>query len=167
LKPLIQLAATAGLLVAWAVLLRPQALGGPAEYVVVRGSSMLPTYNAGDLVLVLRASHYQIGEVVAYRVPAGEIGEGSLVIHRIIGGNAERGFVTEGDNNVSPDPWLPRLDNVAGRAVLVIPAIGRFVAMAHQPAISASLATALLVAAEIARRQRPVRRRTVDAATVV
>ena len=100
----------------WALVLRPQSLGGPVVYVIVRGSSMFPTYESGDLVIVAAAATYQPGDVVAYRVPAGDIGEGHLVIHRIAGGDASSGFILEGDNNDAPDPWMPRGSDIVGSA---------------------------------------------------
>ena len=55
-------------------------LGGPVTYIVIRGTSMLPTYQPGDLVLVGEAEEYGPGDVVAYQVPEGEIGEGMILI---------------------------------------------------------------------------------------
>src|SRR6476469_9792925 len=60
-----QLAFVAALL--WFCL--PQALGGRAGWVLVSGTSMLPQLHTGDLVLVEHRSSYQVGEVVAYRIP--------------------------------------------------------------------------------------------------
>ena len=111
------LAFVAAVIVVWAVTLRPQALGGPAIFVAVRGSSMLPTYEHGDLVVVQSAAGYKVGEVVAYRVPAGEVGEGRVVIHRIVAGDATSGFTLQGDNNSAPDPWHPRQAEMVGVAV--------------------------------------------------
>ncbi len=91
----------------WAVTLRPQAIGGPAVFVAVRGSSMLPTYENGDLVVVEAASRYAVGEVVAYRVPTGEVGEGKVVLHRIVDGDGEHGFVLQGDHNTAPGSVVP------------------------------------------------------------
>src|SRR3954447_9111211 len=82
----------------WAFVLRPQSLGGPAGYVLVSGHSMLPRYHTGDLVLVERRHSYHVGQVIAYRVPKGDAMAGAQVIHRIIGGDARRGFVVQGDN---------------------------------------------------------------------
>jgi signal peptidase len=149
LRPLVRGAgsiATVGLLIAWFLVLRPTSLGGPADYVVVRGDSMVPTYATGDLVIVRAESDYKPGDVVAYRVPVGELGAGLLVIHRIVGGGPDTGFVMEGDNNPAPDPWLPRAGDIAGRAWAVVPFVGRALSILHQPAIAASAAVALLVA---------------------
>ena len=92
---------------AWFITLRPAPLGGPATYVIVRGVSMEPTYHAGDLVIVRRRPVYQAGDIVAYKIPAGEVGGGLSVIHRIVGGSVETGFRTKGDNNAESDPWRP------------------------------------------------------------
>ena len=100
----------------WAVTLRPQVLGGGAMYIVVRGNSMEPTYQTGDLVIVESAATFAVGDVVAYRVPSGEIGEGHVIVHRIVSGDATTGFGVRGDNNNAPDPWTPRIDDIAGKA---------------------------------------------------
>lgn len=134
------------LLGVWAVVLRPQSLGGPAAYIVVRGSSMLPTYTTGDLLIVRSAPTYGVGEVVAYRVAAGDIGAGHIVVHRIVGGDAMGGFLLQGDNNNSVDPWMPKGSDVVGREWVRVPGFGRYVALLHQPATLAALATAVIVA---------------------
>jgi hypothetical protein len=46
---------------------------------------------------------------------------GSQVIHRIIGGNATRGFVVQGDNRTAPDVWRPKPSDIVGSATLQIP----------------------------------------------
>lgn len=102
------------LVAAWAVALRPAVLGGPATYVVVRGTSMLPVDRSGDLVVVRRQVHYEPGEIVAYRVPRGEPGAGILVIHEIVGGDPVHGFVLKGVNNPTPDPWTVPSSDVVG-----------------------------------------------------
>ena len=153
------LAATAILIVLWAVLLRPASLGGPTTYVVVRGTSMLPTYETGDLVVVRAADSYGPGDVVAYRVPDGDVGEGRIVIHRIVGGDA-LAFTMEGDNNDSIDPWTPSAADIVGKAWIVVPSAGRVLALLHQPASLGSFAAAAVVTMLLA---RPVRRVRKDA----
>ena len=142
---------TAAVLVAWLLLLRPTSLGGDATYVVIRGSSMEPAYATGDLVIVRAMSAYGIGDAVAYRVPAGEIGAGTLVIHRIIGGDPGVGFTVQGDNNPGEDPWHPRAADVVGRAYLHVPMLGRVTVLLHQPITLGALAAALVVMWMVAR----------------
>jgi signal peptidase len=147
-----------GLLVAvWAFTLRPQAIGGPAVFVAVRGSSMLPAYQNGDLVVVEAAAHYAVGEVVAYRVPQGQVGAGKVVIHRIVGGTAENGFVMQGDHNTAPDPWSPRQGDMVGLATLRLPHAGGVISLVRQPVILSGLAAALMVTLVLARPSPPRR----------
>ena len=137
--------ATALLIGAWWVLLGPSSIGGPITYVVVRGDSMLPTFESGDLVLIRGSERYASGDIVAYRVPAGELGEGLVVIHRIVGGDSTSGFEILGDNNPAPDPWRPMPADVVGAPILHIPLVGRAIVLLHQPAIAGALAAALVV----------------------
>lgn len=135
-----------GIVGAWVVTLRPQSLGGPATYVVIRGDSMEPNLHTGDLVILQAATTYAHGDVVGYRVPAGDVGAGHLVVHRIDGGTPESGFRMKGDNNASIDPWLPDTDDIAGRVWIALPAIGRMIAVLHQPSgIAALVATTIVV----------------------
>ncbi|MGZ4334825.1 MAG: signal peptidase I [Gaiellaceae bacterium] len=105
----------------WVMFLRPQSLGGPAGYVLVSGQSMLPLYHTGDLVLVQRRQSYNVGDIIAYRVPKGDPMAGAQVIHRIGGGNATRGFVVQGDNRTAPDVWRPKPNDIVGSASLQLP----------------------------------------------
>jgi signal peptidase len=134
------------LLGAWVMTLRPQGLGGPAGYVMVRGVSMLPSFEPGDLVVVRPHDRYEIGDVVAFRIPEGEVGAGATVIHRIVGGSAAAGFVLQGDNNDDPDDWRPTADDVVGAAWLRVPKLGRALAFLHAPLPLASLATGIAAA---------------------
>jgi signal peptidase I len=86
---------------------------------VTTGSSMEPTHHAGDLAVVVPAGSYQTGDIVAYRG-----GPDLVVLHRIIGGDAESGFTFKGDNNQSVDPSHPSGDQLIGREILAIPGIG-------------------------------------------
>lgn len=141
----------------WAVTLRPQVLGGPATFVAVRGSSMVPTYLHGDLVVVESAAMYKVGQVVAYRVPAGEVGAGHVVIHRIVGGDATHGFTMQGDHNTAPDPWRPKQADMVGMASFRVANAGRLIAIVQQPVIMGGLASAIVVTVLLA--QPPRQRR--------
>ena len=79
----------------------PQSLGGRADWVMVS-------------VLVEHRSRYHVGEVVAYRVPKGQVGAGHVVIHRIIGGNGTKGWTMQGDNRTARDLWYPTNHDVIG-----------------------------------------------------
>jgi signal peptidase I len=123
----------------WAAFLRPDFLGGRASYVIVSGTSMRPTLHTGDLVLALRRPAYRAGDVIAYHVPDGPA-KGALIIHRIIGGSAEIGFLTKGDNRRGPDEWHPKQDEVEGRMVLHVPHAGLLMTFLHTPLGMAVLA---------------------------
>lgn len=105
-----------------AVTLGVAAIGGWAfatdqfSYQITRGTSMEPVYHRGDLVFVVKADSYGVGDIAAYHAP----GNGPVVLHRIIGGNAT-GFVLKGDNNESVDPHQPTGAEMIGRAVLLVP----------------------------------------------
>jgi signal peptidase len=110
-----------GACIFWAMFLRPQSLGGSAAYILVSGESMEPLYHTGDLILVERSKAYAVGDIIAYRVPKADPMAGAQVIHRIIGGNATRGFLVQGDNRTAPDVWRPKPSDVVGSAHLRIP----------------------------------------------
>jgi len=120
------------LLLVWLVVFRPVALGGPASYLIVSGVSMLPTLRTGDLVIAQHQAGYVPGDIVAFRVPRGEPGEGAMIIHRVIG-EAEGGYVVQGDNKRYPDPWEPATDDILGKMWLSIPGGGRVLGFVRQP----------------------------------
>jgi signal peptidase I len=155
-RRVMKLALGVAVLAIWVLTLRPALLGGPATYIVVRGGSMLPEYHSGDLVVLHVADGYAVGDIVGYVVPAGEVGAGHVVLHRIVGGDGQTGFTMEGDNNPAPDPWLPRTSDVAGRLWLLVPGLGSVITLIHQPATAAALAVSGLMMLVLARR-RPSR----------
>jgi signal peptidase I len=133
------------LLAGWFAFLRPASLGGWVTYVVIRGDSMEPDLRSGDLLIARVERSYGSGDVVAYRVPDGEVGEGLVVVHRIVGGGADAGFTVRGDNNPSLDPWMPQGTDVVGKAWIVIPGLGRVLVAIRQPLVLAAIAASLVV----------------------
>jgi signal peptidase I len=130
---------------AWFVALRPQALGGPAGWILVAGQSMEPSIHAGSLVIVEKRVEYQAGDIVAYRVPDGDPGAGQNVIHRIVGGAPDTGFVVQGDNTNAPDIWRPRPDEIVGAVWLVVPGAVPLLLFLRSPILIATAAAAFAV----------------------
>ncbi len=111
----------------------PASLGGDVSYVIVSGKSMQPTMNAGDLAIVREQSSYEEGDIVAFRVPEGEDGEGAIIIHRIVGGDAESGFILQGDNRESTDRWHPRSEDVIGSTWFHVGGAGEWARKLYEP----------------------------------
>lgn len=128
------------LFLGWFAMMRPAFLGGPVSYAMVLGVSMEPTLNEGDLALVRTREKYAVGDVVAFRVPRGQPGAGAIVIHRIVGGSADSGFITQGDNKEGSDPWRPTNRDLLGEMWLRIPGAGRILAGLRAPFLLATLA---------------------------
>jgi signal peptidase len=123
----------------WFAVLRPAALGGPASYVIVSGISMQPTLKTGDLVVAQRQPSYAAGDIVAFRVPRGEAGEGAMIIHRVIG-MAGSGYIVQGDNKRFQDPWEPTAEDILGRLWLLVPVGGRILGFFRQPSFLGAVA---------------------------
>jgi signal peptidase len=140
LLPLAKLAALGALVATCLWFGLPQGLGGRADWVLVSGTSMLPHYHTGDLVLVEHQTGYHVGEVVAYRVPQGQVGGGHVVIHRIIGGDGRTGWRLKGDNRTAPDLWYPTDHDVVGAEQLRIPHAWAVLRVFHTPVLLALFA---------------------------
>jgi signal peptidase len=128
----------------WWVTLRPTVfLGGPATFITVKGTSMLPTLKTGDFVLAEAQPTYKVGDLVVYRVPRGQIGAGDDLIHRIVAGNAMTGFTLKGDSNPAPDPWIVPRSDVLGKEALTVPGLGNSLLVIRSP-LFAGLVAALI-----------------------
>lgn len=125
------------------VLLWPTQFGGASTFVIVVGHSMEPTLHTGDLAYARRFGTVDVGTLVVYEVPDGPAA-GKLVIHRIVGGDAN-GYVTQGDNNPSPDPWRPTFDDIDGTVLFHVPMAGRPIQVLAQPLVVAAIAALLTV----------------------
>lgn len=118
----------------WMIFFRPVYLGGPASYIIISGVSMEPTFLTGDLVVMHKAEQYQKGDVIAYQV------EKKNVIHRIVGGSASSGFLTQGDNKPEIDPWTPKPADILGKLWFHVPQAGDKLNNLGSPLGMASLA---------------------------
>ena len=120
-------------------------LGGPVRLVVVRGSSMDPTFASGDLIVVESITDAEVGDVVSYPIEAGR-GREAHVVHRAIGGGPD-GFVTRGDNRTTDDPWTPAAGELDGRVALHLAGVGRWFTGWALPILAAALAGMALTCA--------------------
>lgn len=120
----------------------PANLGGQMSYVLVSGSSMEPTMHTGDLAVMREQASYAPGDIVAFRVPKGDVGEGSVVIHRILSTEDGR-YVMRGDNRDVNDPWLPANGDVVGKRVLLVPRFGEALGLLAHPVGLGTLAGVL------------------------
>jgi len=141
-------------LTGWVVLLRPLAFGGPATYLVIHGNSMYPTYREGDLVVTRRQASYGVGEIIAYRVPEGQVGSGHLVIHRIVR-SSDTGFVVKGDHNQYEDPWRPKAGDIVGASWMAMTSLGWVMVVVRQPIVAALIAA--LAAFYVLKKRFPLR----------
>ncbi len=140
------LAVLAVLVTGWWVALRPTSLfGGPANFIVVRGTSMLPHFHTGDFVLAEAQPSYHAGEIVVYAVPRGYPGAGQDFIHRIVSGSAATGYVIKGDNNPRPDPWIVPAANIRGLEVVHLAGAGDSLLVLRSPLFAGLLAAILAV----------------------
>jgi signal peptidase len=144
-RRLLRAAAAAAALLLASAFVALQLPWSPVRSVVVAGPSMQPSLHGGDLVVTVRRTSYRNGDVVAFRVSAGEPGAGKLVIHRIVGGDGTSGYVMRGDNREGADPWHPRHGDVVGEAALLVPRLGLLPALLHTPLGMATLAALVTI----------------------
>lgn len=81
------------------------------------GTSMLPTIQKGDLVILKKQDRYEINDVISFN------DNGMTVTHRIIAIEGDL-YKTQGDNNKFIDGNLVNNLNVYGKMVTIIPGAG-------------------------------------------
>lgn len=135
----------------------PVSFGGTTRFVIVQGTSMEPRYHLGDVVVAQRNQDPQLGDVVVFRIPEGEHGAGTLVVHRLHGVRDDGSFITKGDNRRYPDPWHVTHKEIVGTPSWTMPQFGRVVNIASNPFVlgtAAGMVTVLLLLPD-KRRQEP------------
>jgi signal peptidase I len=129
----------------------PPALGGSTTVLMVRGTSMLPRFHTGDLVLVRKGDAYRVGMLAAYDA----LPFHAVFFHQIVGRAGNR-YVFKGLNNRVADPYHPPASEIIGAYWFSIPTVGLWLQFWRQPGNAALLvaATALVAAATSPRRRR-------------
>ncbi len=142
-------------------MLLPTQYGGHLGITVVSGHSMEPTFHTDDLLVTWQRSAYEVGDVLVYEIPAGDVGAGLSVVHRIESVQPDGSFTMLGDNNASADLWHPTADEAQGSVALMLPHGGRWLRTLFSP-LALALLCGLLVMWAVAqpRTPRQPRRRT-------
>ena len=93
---------------------------------VVVSVSMSGSIEVGDLIIIKSLENYKIGDIITYK------NGDNTVTHRIIGKN-DKGFVTKGDANNTPDEKTVSPDLIIGKVVLRIAGFGAVIAFLKTP----------------------------------
>lgn len=100
------------------IFLWPVQLYGNTSYIMLLGDSMTPTIESGTFVVVKPEQEYLLGDIIAF------VNEDNRnVVHRIVE-QADKGFITKGDNNRKTDPKIVPIENIVGRTIFVVPYVG-------------------------------------------
>ena len=123
-------------------------IGG--QLLAVQSNSMQPVFAAGDALIVLPAHHIQPGEIVSYHNPTGN---NIMVSHRATATDESLGTITtKGDAQKQSSAVAIQTSSVVGRAVGVIPGLGRIMNVVRKPIVVVTLVyipMGLLLAREI------------------
>ncbi len=92
---------------------------------VVLSGSMEPELSVDDLLIVVAADTYEMGDVVVFQT------QRTAVVHRIVSINGDE-IITRGDANSSDDEPIT-LQNIKGRVVCAIPLVGYVVHLIKTP----------------------------------
>jgi len=118
------------------------------KFMHVLSGSMLPTFGPGDMIIVRLCppESVQVGDIVAY-MPNHEI----IVTHRVreilteLDGEPGLWFITQGDNNATPDFEPVPAVNLVGKYVMRIPGLGFVMGRLLNRPVLALLAALLLI----------------------
>lgn len=89
---------------------------------VITTDSMKPTIKVGDIVIIQNVdeSKININDVVTYRLT----NESERITHRILD-RTEEIYITKGDNNRLEDKDVIKYENIEGKVIYKIPALGK------------------------------------------
>lgn len=103
---------------------------GISIYTIV-SPSMTPNINVYDVVVNIRVddpTKIKVGDIITFKSQA-STSEGMTITHRVIAreqlpdGTYE--YMTQGDNNPEPDSSYVMFDNIIGKEIITIPALGK------------------------------------------
>lgn len=92
---------------------------------VVLSGSMEPELSVDDLLIVVPADTYEVGDVVVFQ------NQRTAIVHRIVAINGEE-IITRGDANTSDDEPITSA-NIKGRVVCAIPFVGLIINLIKTP----------------------------------
>jgi len=123
MKKILQLGTIIGIILAVATFMlfyRPVPLAGDTHYLTVYSGSMEPTIPVGSVVVIkpVDPNKLQKDEIICFTRS-----EPKSTTHRIID-ITDEGFITKGDANEDPDPFLVEKKNIIGKVIFTIPALG-------------------------------------------
>ena len=136
---------------------------------MVRGSSMAPTINSGEAVLLkdVDTKDIVVGEVIVFRDWEAK---GQFVVHRVVqieDDGYTKLFTTKGDNNPAVDPVKTPSGGVVGAVLVHMPVVGSllqylstirgFASVVMVPILGGLLLVGIQAAAERKRRNRCLR----------
>ena len=102
-------------------------VSGVVKARIVLTGSMAPSINSGDIIVTVPPTRMapEKGDVVAYEGKRFDGTKVGVFSHRIIGGDAQNGFIVKGDANPNPDVQRPKIPDITGIVIFTIPLIGR------------------------------------------
>jgi len=109
----------------------------PVLLTVIRSNSMSPIWERGDMVIIENLKEkeaVQNGDIVFFKTDKGSLADKGWIAHRVVDGNADKGFITKGDANEYTDQqegsgsieraWIAGRALIIGETPIVIPKIG-------------------------------------------
>ncbi len=110
----------------------------PMLFSSVRSNSMYPLFQRSDMILIKSLSSndaVSIGDIVVFKTEEGSLSNKGWIVHRIVDGNEETGYITKGDANDYIDQasggtppikreWIVSKVLTFGDAPIKIPLIG-------------------------------------------
>ncbi|WP_172373357.1 signal peptidase I [Sporosarcina jiandibaonis] len=109
----------------------------PVLLTVIRSNSMSPVWERGDMVIVKNLKEKDIvhnRDIIFFETKKGSLAEKGWIAHRVVDGNVDTGFITQGDANKTTDQqdgsgpiereWIAGRALTIGEKPIVIPKIG-------------------------------------------